>query len=97
MAYFLLGVIFFGVFFGAILIPNKKNAPKEKSLKITIEEYIAQGGHVCPFCGSKNIFGRFTAALDTANSCGDCNSKWTDIYDDTLTAKNKLAGIRFAR
>lgn len=92
----MLFVLFSGIAVFA-LISSVAPSKTERKLKITIEEYIAQGGHVCPFCGSKEIFGRFTRSFDTTNKCGACNMKWTDIYDDTLTAKNKLAGIRFAR
>lgn len=97
MAELVLVVLFSGIALMALISSVAPGRKSEKKLKITIEEYIAQGGHICPFCGSKNLFGRFTRSFDTANNCGDCNSKWIDMYDDNIEGKNKLAGIRFAR
>lgn len=93
----ILFLLFSGIAVAALVSSVGPTKVSEKKLMVTIEEYIAQGGHVCPFCGSKDIFGRFTRSFDTSNKCGECNMKWTDIYDDTLTAKNKLAGISFTR
>lgn len=54
---------------------------------MTNEQYLAQGGTRCPFCGSLQIEGQ-EVNIDAGNAwqdmtCNDCHAEWQDTY--TLT------------
>lgn len=67
---------------GALAYEIKKCKPKTKQ-----EKYVACKGHICPYCGSKDIEagpicgealenGEFTQIVD----CKNCKKRWLDIY-----------------
>ena len=68
-------------------LANNTKEKKAEIPKFNKEEYLKEGGSICPYCGSNNITAsRLQADVDYAwgtVTCEDCGEIWTDHY--TLT------------
>lgn len=52
--------------------------------QLSVEEYVAKGGSLCPFCGSDNIEG-YSVEIDGNTAwqdigCNECDNEWRDVY-----------------